>query len=85
MTYKLEFYEDAYKEWKKLDATVREQFKLKLIECLENPCILSAKFVHSNIIKKVQVQAAWRSLAQALESATKIQYKSNGRASNYKF
>ena len=48
MTYKLDFYEDAYKEWKKLDATVREQFKLKLIERLENPCVPSAKLRKSD-------------------------------------
>jgi len=56
MTYKLEFYEDAYKEWKKLDATVREHFKLKLIERLENSCIPSAKLRNSENRYKIKLR-----------------------------
>jgi len=56
MTYKLDFYEDAYKEWKKLDATVREQFKSKLIERLENPCIQSAKLRNSENRYKIKLR-----------------------------
>lgn len=37
MTYELEFSEKAWKEWKKLGATVRDQFKKKLQERLVNP------------------------------------------------
>ena len=43
MTYSLEFKESALKEWKKLDGTIREQFKKKLAERLENPRIESSK------------------------------------------
>lgn len=56
MTYKLEFYEEAYKEWKKLDATIREQFKSKLIERLENPCIPSAKLRKSDNRYKIKLR-----------------------------
>ena len=56
MTYKLDFYEDAYKEWKKLDATVREQFKSKLIERLENPCVPSAKLRNSDNRYKIKLR-----------------------------
>ncbi|CAB3808547.1 type II toxin-antitoxin system RelE family toxin [Pararobbsia alpina] len=42
MTYKLAFLPSALKEWEKLDATVREQFKKKLKERLENPRVPSA-------------------------------------------
>ena len=31
MTYKLDFKKSAYKEWNKLGATLREQFKKKLL------------------------------------------------------
>ncbi|MBT8637328.1 type II toxin-antitoxin system RelE/ParE family toxin [Polynucleobacter paneuropaeus] len=58
MTYKLDFYEDAYKEWKKLDATVREQFKSKLIERLENPCVPSAKLRNSENRYKIKLRQA---------------------------
>ncbi|PJI48038.1 MULTISPECIES: type II toxin-antitoxin system RelE family toxin [Pseudomonas] len=37
MTYELEFLPAALKEWHKLGHTVREQFKRKLAERLENP------------------------------------------------
>ncbi|NYH11601.1 type II toxin-antitoxin system RelE family toxin [Pseudomonas moraviensis] len=39
MTYELEFSEKAWKEWKKLDANLKEQLKKKLQERLENPHI----------------------------------------------
>lgn len=42
MCYKLRFHELALKEWKKLDATLREQFKKKLAERLDNPRVPSA-------------------------------------------
>jgi mRNA-degrading endonuclease RelE of RelBE toxin-antitoxin system len=37
MTYELEFSDKAWKEWQKLGATLRAQFKKKLEERLENP------------------------------------------------
>ncbi|UVE69409.1 type II toxin-antitoxin system RelE/ParE family toxin [Burkholderia pyrrocinia] len=43
MTFELAFLEAALKEWKKLDRTVRDQFKARLAERLENPRIPSAK------------------------------------------
>jgi len=43
MTFELAFLDPALKEWKKLDRTVRDQFKAKLAERLEHPRIPSAK------------------------------------------
>jgi mRNA interferase RelE/StbE len=43
MPYELGFVEDALKEWRKLDSGIREQFKKKLVERLENPRVPSAK------------------------------------------
>jgi len=37
MTYELEFLPTALKEWKKLDGSIRTQFKKKLGDRLENP------------------------------------------------
>jgi mRNA interferase RelE/StbE len=37
MSYDLAFLDSALKEWRALDATVREQFKKKLAERLEHP------------------------------------------------
>lgn len=43
MSYELVFDPRALKEWKKLGATVREQFKKKLAEVLINPRVESAR------------------------------------------
>jgi mRNA interferase RelE/StbE len=43
MTYELPFHTDARKEWDRLDSTIREQFKKKLRERLENPCVDAAR------------------------------------------
>jgi mRNA interferase RelE/StbE len=41
--YDLDFHPNALKEWKKLDAVIREQFKTKLTERLHNPRVTSAQ------------------------------------------
>jgi mRNA interferase RelE/StbE len=41
MTYSLSFLPSALKEWSKLDATLRKQFKKKLAERLENPRVIA--------------------------------------------
>ena len=42
MIYSLQFHELALKEWKKLDTSIREQFKKKLIERLQQPRVPSS-------------------------------------------
>lgn len=37
MSYELNFHPDALEEWRKLDNSVRDQFKKKLAERLQNP------------------------------------------------
>lgn len=39
MIYNLEFLEEAKKEWEKLNPTIRQQLKKKLIQILESPRI----------------------------------------------
>ncbi|MFZ4537751.1 type II toxin-antitoxin system RelE family toxin [Propionivibrio sp.] len=43
MSYELGFFDDALSEWRKLDGTVRAQFKKKLAERLEAPRVPTAK------------------------------------------
>lgn len=43
MSFELEFLEEALAEWKRLDGSIREQFKKKLAERLIEPRIPSAK------------------------------------------
>ena len=43
MTYELGFLDEALAEWRKLDGSIREQFKKKLAERLEAPRVPASK------------------------------------------
>ena len=58
MTYSLEFRDDAWKEWQKLDRPLREQFKAKLLERLENPRVESARLSGLPDCYKIKLRAA---------------------------
>ncbi|MBS9782369.1 MAG: type II toxin-antitoxin system RelE/ParE family toxin [Arcobacter sp.] len=56
MTYNLEFLPKALKEWNKLNSTVKEQFKKKLKERLENPKIQKDKLLGYENIYKIKLK-----------------------------
>lgn len=56
MTYKLEFKKSALKEWDKLGHTVKEQFKNKLKERLENPHIPAAALSGGQNLYKIKLR-----------------------------
>jgi mRNA interferase RelE/StbE len=56
VTYELEFKKTALKEWKKLGSTIREQFKKKLAEVIENPHIKNAKLSGANELYKIKLR-----------------------------
>ncbi len=56
MTYNLEFLPRALKEWNKLNSTVKEQFKKKLKERLENPKIQEDKLSGYENIYKIKLR-----------------------------
>jgi len=58
MIYELEFLEEALREWKKINSTIREQFKKKLKERLSDPKIISAKLSGSNSRYKIKLKSA---------------------------
>ncbi|QRK86718.1 type II toxin-antitoxin system RelE/ParE family toxin [Pseudomonas granadensis] len=58
MTYELEFSEKAWKEWMKLGAVMKEQFKKKLAERLLNPHIPSARLKDLGNAYKIKLQSA---------------------------
>ncbi|WP_049631234.1 type II toxin-antitoxin system RelE/ParE family toxin [Cellvibrio sp. pealriver] len=58
MTYSLEFKQSALKEWHKLGATVKEQFKKKLRERLENPHVPSAALTGAQGLYKIKLRQA---------------------------
>jgi mRNA interferase RelE/StbE len=56
MTYNLELKKSALKEWKKLNHTVKEQFKKKLLERMGNPHIPSAQLSGAPNIYKIKLR-----------------------------
>lgn len=67
MTYKLEFKKSALKEWKKLGATLQQQFKKKLIERLENPHIPAAKLSGADKLYKIKLRQSGYRLVYKVE------------------
>ncbi len=57
MRFELEFLEEALAEWKRLDGSVREQFKKKLAERLDEPRIPAAKLFGHPDRYKIKLKA----------------------------
>ena len=57
-TYELDFLEDALKEWKKLNSTVRDQFARKLAERLKAPHVPSARLSGMRDCYKIKLKSA---------------------------
>ena len=70
MTYELAFKASALKEWKKLGHTVREQFKKKLAERLENPHVPGAALAGAANIYKIKLRQAGYRLVYSVEDKT---------------
>ena len=70
MTYKLKFFESAYKEWQKLDPHVRKHFKMHLKKRLQNPCIESAKLRGYPNLYKIKLRSVGYRLAYLVEDRT---------------
>ncbi len=66
-TYKLRFHELALKEWRKLGEPLREQFKKKLAERLENPRVPSAALSGMTDCYKIKLRAAGYRLVYRVE------------------
>lgn len=63
MTYSLEFKKQALKEFKKLNSTIKEQFKKKLIERLHNPRIDKDKLSGYENVYKIKLRSLGYRLA----------------------
>ncbi len=56
MSCKLEFVVSAFREWEKLDPTLREQFRKKLAERLESPKLFSARLSDMTDCYKIKLK-----------------------------
>lgn len=68
MSYKLSFYPNALAEWKKLDAPVREIFKKKLAERLQNSRIPAARLSGHKDRFKIKLREAGHSLVYEMRN-----------------
>lgn len=66
-TYRLEFLPSASKEWNKLGASIREQFKKKLRERLENPRVPAARLGELPDCYKIKLRSAGYRLVYRVE------------------
>lgn len=73
MSYSLEFDERAFKEWQKLGASIRSQFKKKLEKVLENPHIENNR-LHGDLngCYKIKLRSSGYRLVYKVEDETVV-------------
>ena len=69
MTYRLKFKDEALKEWYKLDSTVREQFKKKLTERVQDPRVSAAKLSGHTDRYKIKLKSSGYRLVYEVRDA----------------
>ena len=80
MSYSLEFVESALKEWRKLAPPIREQFKRKLAERLEQPHVPSARLHSLPDCYKIKLRSAgYRLVYQVNDSIVVVTVIAVGR------
>jgi mRNA interferase RelE/StbE len=66
-SYRLAFLPSALKEWEKLGANIREQFKKRLAERLHNPHVATARLSSLEGCYKIKLRAAGYRLVYRVE------------------
>ena len=74
MIYNLEFKPQALKEWGKLGHTVKEQFKKKLKERLENPRVSKDKLSGYENVYKIKLKTVGYRLAYEVKDEQIVVY-----------
>lgn len=72
MTYELGFLESALKEWRKLDAPTRDQFKKKLAERLDAPHVPASKLSGTKARYKIKLRSIGYRLVYEVHDAEVI-------------
>ena len=68
MSYNLEFKPKALKEWGKLSSTIKEQFKKKIIERLDNPKVEKDKLSGYENVYKIKLRTVGYRLAYEVKN-----------------
>jgi mRNA interferase RelE/StbE len=80
MTYKLAFKRSAQKEWNKLGATLKEQFKKKLKERLKTPRVESDRVLGGSDIYKIKLrQSGYRLVYQVQDKILTVEVIAIGK------
>lgn len=80
MTYKLFFIKPSKKEWDKLPATIKEQFRKKLIQRLENPHVAKDKLSGLAHCYKIKLRdAGYRLVYQVYDEEVVVKVISVGK------
>lgn len=83
MTYKLLFNKKAQREWRKLDQSIKEQFKKKLKERLEQPFVPKDKLSGAKDCYKIKLQnIGYRLVYQVSENDITVLVLAVGRREN---
>ena len=83
MSYSLEFKETALKEWRKLDSSIREQFKKRLTERLKNPRVESAFLSGMTDCYKIKLRSAgFRLVYQVVDERLVVMVIAVGKREN---
>nr|WP_181375079.1 type II toxin-antitoxin system RelE/ParE family toxin [Pectobacterium carotovorum]ALG88552.1 mRNA interferase RelE [Pectobacterium carotovorum] len=72
MTYKIDFDNAAFKEWKKLGETVRQQLKKKLAQIVEAPRIEANRLHSLPDCYKIKLRASGYRLVYKVEDETVV-------------
>ncbi|MGB5325746.1 MAG: type II toxin-antitoxin system RelE/ParE family toxin [Pseudomonadales bacterium] len=70
MSYSLAFKKSALKEWRKLSPTIRDQFKKKLQQRLEQPHVASAAIRGARDIYKIKLRRSGYRLVYSVDDKT---------------
>lgn len=87
MTFNVEFDERAFKEWNKLEKTIREQFKKKLKKLQQNPYVESAR-LHGDLAGcfKIKLRASgFRLIYKVIDDEIVISTPSEGWGSSERY
>ncbi|WP_424945906.1 type II toxin-antitoxin system RelE family toxin [Candidatus Spongiihabitans sp.] len=72
MAYELEFHPKALKEWQKLDASIKTQFKKKLAQRLKNPKVPKDQLRGYEAVYKIKLQKSGFRLAYEVQDNAMI-------------
>lgn len=80
MPYTLAFLPSAFKEWQKLDKPLREQFKKKLAERLQNPHVSSSALSGASDVYKIKLrQAGYRLVYRVCDGTVTVSVVAVGK------